>query len=171
MNQREGLVTMRGNPVVLTGDELNIGDMGPEFTVVGQDLKPVRFSDFRGNFAIIYSVPSLDTPVCDATARRFNKEATNLADDIVVLTISMDLPFAQARWRGAAGINRVITLSDHREASFGTAYGVLIKDLRLLARAVFAIDREGMIRYIELVKEIGDEPDFDAVLKTVKELA
>ena len=119
---------------------------------------------------VIATVPSLDTSVCDLETRRFNQEASNLGDDVQILTISMDLPFAQKRWCGAAGVDRVITLSDHRAASFGLAFGVLIKELRLLARAVFVLDHEGIIRYIQIVKEVGDEPDYDAVLNAVRAL-
>jgi thioredoxin-dependent peroxiredoxin len=113
-------------------------------------------------------VPSLDTPVCDMETRRFNNEAAQLSDDVEILTISMDLPFAQARWCGAAGVTRVKTLSDHRDAACGLAYGVLIKGLRLLARAVFVVDRQGVVRYLELVKEIASEPNYAAVLDAVK---
>ena len=136
MEERTGIVTMRGNSITLVGRELKVGDRAPDFEVIGNDLSPVRFSSYRGKISIISSIPSLDTPVCDMEARRFNQEAENLGSDTVVLTISMDLPFAQKRWCGAAGVNTVVTLSDHRAAEFGTAYGVLIKELRLLARAV-----------------------------------
>lgn len=115
-------------------------------------------------------MPSLDTSVCDRETRRFNEEAGRLGNDVVVLTISMDLPFAQKRWCGAAGIKNVLTLSDHRDASFGRAYGVLIKEIRLLARAVFVVDRTGVIRYIQVVNELTNEPDYEAVLKAVKQL-
>ncbi|MGB6279841.1 MAG: thiol peroxidase, partial [Syntrophobacteria bacterium] len=134
------------------------------------DLNPVSFDSFRGKVCIVSSVPSLDTPVCDMETRRFNDEAGRLGDDVEILTISMDLPFAQKRWCGAAGVDRVQTLSDHLDAAFGQAYGVLIKGLRLLARAVFVVDKEGTIRYMELVKEIASEPDYDSVLTAVKEL-
>ena len=130
----------------------------------------MKFSSYRGNVCIVSAVPSLDTPVCDMETRRFNQEAENLGADIAILTVSMDLPFAQKRWCGAAGVGKVITLSDHRTAEFGIAYGILIKDLRLLARAVFVVDREGIIQYIDLVKEIADEPDYDAILSAVKRL-
>ena len=116
------------------------------------------------------SVPSLDTAVCDMETRRFNKEAEGLGPDVVILTISMDLPFAQKRWCGAAGVDRVVTLSDHREASFGLGYGMLIKELRLLARSIFVVDREGLIRYIQVVGEITDEPDYDEVLDAVRKI-
>ena len=170
MQERAGLVTMKGNPVTLIGPALKVGDKAPEFTVVGNDLSQVSLESFRGKVCIISSVPSLDTPVCDMETRRFNSEASRLGDDVVVLTISMDLPFAQKRWCGAAGVDRVVTLSDHRDGSFGRAYGVLIKDLRLLARAVFVIDKEGRITYLELVKEIASEPDYEAVLAAVAKL-
>src|SRR4030042_5858451 len=135
MKQRSGLVTMRGNPVTLVGDEVKIGEPAPDFTVTGTDMKPVHFSSFQGKVCFIYSVPSLDTPVCDRTTRRFNEEATRLGPDVAVLAVSMDLPFAQARWCAAADIKGGQTLSDHREASFGRSYGVLIDEMRLLARA------------------------------------
>ena len=170
MQERTGLVTMKGNPVTLIGPALKVGDKAPEFTVVGNDLSQVSLESFRGKVCIISSVPSLDTPVCDMETRRFNSEASRLGDDVVVLTISMDLPFAQKRWCGAAGVDRVVTLSDHRDGSFGRAYGVLIKDLRLLARAVFVMDKEGRIKYLELVKEIASEPDYEAVLAAVAKL-
>lgn len=170
MTERNGLVTMRGNPVTLLGKEVKNGDPAPDFTVVGNDLQPVTFSSFKGKVCIISAVPSLDTPVCDMSTRRFNEEATKLSPDIEILTISMDLPFAQARWCGAAGVERVKTYSDHREASFGTTFGVLIKDLRLLSRAVFVVDRNGTLRYSELVKEIADSPNFDAAIEAAKKL-
>ena len=170
MQERDGLVTMKGNPITLMGTELQVGDKAPDFVAIDNDLNPVSFDSFRGKVCIISSVPSLDTPVCDMETRRFNDEAGRLGDDVEILTISMDLPFAQKRWCGAAGVDRVQTLSDHRDAAFGQTYGVLIKGLRLLARAVFVVDKEGTIRYIELVKEIASEPDYDTVLTAVKEL-
>jgi thiol peroxidase len=170
MQERDGLVTMKGNPITLIGTEMKVGDKAPDFVAIDNDLNPVSFDSFRGKVCIISSVPSLDTPVCDMETRRFNDEAGRVGDDVEILTISMDLPFAQKRWCGAAGVDKLQTLSDHRDAAFGEAYGVLIKGLRLLARAVFVVDKEGTIRYIELVKEIASEPDYDAVLKAVKEL-
>ena len=117
---------------------------------------------------LISSVPSLDTPVCDTETRRFNEEATSLGEEVVVLTVSTDLPFAQARWCGAAGVDRVVTLSDHRDVAFGKAFGVLIKDLRILARAVFVVDRQGVLQYQQLVREMSEEPDYAAVLEAVR---
>ena len=171
MEERTGIVTMKGNPLTLVGKELIEGDSAPDFEALDNDLLPVRLSSFRGKVCVISSVPSLDTPVCDMETRRFNEEAGNLSSDVSILTISMDLPFAQKRWCGAAGVDRIITLSDHREAEFGTKYGVLIKELRLLARALFVVDREGVIRYIQIVKEISQEPDYDTVLDMVKEIS
>ena len=170
MGERTGLVTIKGNPLTLVGTEIAVGDKAPDFTALDNDLSPVSLSAFAGKKIIIASVPSLDTPVCDVEVHRFNEEATRLSEDVVVLTISMDLPFAQKRWCGAAGVERVQTLSDHRDASFGESYGVLIKELRLLARAVFVIDAESIVRYIQLVSEVTQEPDYDGVLKAVGEL-
>jgi len=170
MEERTGLVTMRGNPVTLAGTPLKIGDKAPDFEVTGNDMKPVKFSSFSGRVCIISAVPSLDTPVCDMETRRFNKEAAGLGPDVVILTVSMDLPFAQKRWCGAAGVDKVITLSDYKTAGFGTAFGVLMKESRLLARAVFVVDKKGVIRHIEIVKEIGEEPNYSAILDAVKRL-
>ena len=170
MNERQGLVNMGGNPVTLLGNELKVGEAAPDFTAVGNDLKPVRLSQFKGKVVVLAAVPSLDTPTCNLETRRFNAEAANLGPDVVILTVSMDLPFAQKRWCGAAGIDKVITVSDHRDASFGTGYGVLVKDVRLLARAVFVVDRQGVIRYTQLIKETGTEPDYAPVLEVVKGL-
>jgi len=170
MQERDGLVTMKGNPITLIGAELQVGDRAPDFVAIDNDLNSVSFDSFRGKVCILSSVPSLDTPVCDMETRRFNYEAGRLGDNVEIITISMDLPFAQKRWCGAAGVDRVQTLSDHRDAAFGQAYGVLIKGLRLLARAVFVVDKEGTIQYTELVNEIASEPDYDSVMKAVKEL-
>ena len=163
-------VTMHGNPLTLTGNPVKVGDSAPDFQVLDNDLNPVSLSACRGQVCVIASVPSLDTPVCDMETRRFNEEAGGLGGDVVVLTVSMDLPFAQKRWCGAAGVDRVTTLSDHREASFGEAYGVLIRELRLLARAVFVVDREGVLQHVQIVPEIADEPDYGAVLEAVKQV-
>jgi len=170
MKERPGIVTMRGNPVVLLGDELKVGDQAPDFTVLANDMSPVNSSSYRGKVCVIYSVPSLDTPICDMSTRRFNEEVEKLGSDVAILTISMDLPFAQARWCGAAGVKSVRTLSDHREGSFGLGFGVLMKDIRLLARAVFVLDRDGRIQYIQIVPEIAQAPDFDAALEAARRL-
>jgi len=161
-------VKMMGNPLTLTGGGVREGDKAPDFTALDNDLNPVGLSDYDGKVRILASVPSLDTPVCDMETRRFNEEAGELGEDVVVLTVSMDLPFAQKRWCGAAGVDRVKTLSDHRDASFGEAYGVLIKELRLLARAVFVVDRSGTLTYRQVVPELTEEPDYESVLEAVK---
>ena len=170
MNERIGIITARGNPLTLLGNEAKVGDKAPDFEVINNDMAPVKFSSFHGKTCIIASVPSLETKTCDLETRRFNDEAGKLGSDVTILTISMDLPFAQKRWCGAAGVDKVQTLSDHKDASFGTAYGVLIKETRLLARTLFVVDREGTIRYIQIVPDISREPDYEAVLDAVKKL-
>ena len=170
MPERSGLVTMKGNPVTLVGQETKVGQQAPDAELVANDLSAVKLSSFGGKVCIITSVPSLDTPVCDVETRRFNEEAGKVGDGLAVLTVGMDLPFAQKRWCGAAGVKNVQTLSDHREAAFGKSYGVLIKDVRLLARAVFVVDKKGVIRYQELVKETASEPNYEAALKAARGL-
>jgi thioredoxin-dependent peroxiredoxin len=171
MTERAGIVTIHGNPLTLVGDEIKVGAAAPEAELLDNDLNPVKLSLYRGKVLVIASVPSLDTPVCDLETRRFNDEAANLGPDIELVTISMDLPFAQKRWCGAAGVKRVRTLSDHREAAFGKAYGVLIKELRLLARAVFIVDGEGALQYVQLVKEVTSEPNYEEVLQALGKIA
>jgi thiol peroxidase len=171
MAERSGAVTFMGNPLTLVGDEIRVGDKAPQFETIGNDMESVRFDSFRGKVCILCTVPSLDTPVCDTETRKFHEKAAQSEKDIAILTISMDLPFAQKRWCGSAGVDRVITLSDHRDGAFGMAYGVLIKELRLLARAVFVIDRDGLVQYVQLVREISKEPDYDAVWLAVGKLA
>ncbi len=170
MTERTGLVTLHGNAVTLVGTEANVGDAAPDVVLAGNDLSPVALSSYRGRVCILVSVPSLDTPVCDTETRRFNEEAAALGDGVVVVTVSVDLPFAQARWCGATGVDRVTTLSDYREAAFGKAYGVLMGDVQLLARAVFVVDRDGTIRYTELVREVADEPDYSAAFDAARSL-
>ncbi len=170
MENTQATVTFEGNPLTLMGNQVNVGESAPDFEVLANDLSPVKLSGFRGKVCVICSVPSLDTPVCDTQTRKFNEQAASLGDDVVVLTISMDLPFAQQRWCGSANAEYVRTLSDHRKAEFGNAFGVLIKELRLLARAVFVVDAEGIIRYIQIVDELTDDPDYEAALKAVKEI-
>ena len=169
MSDTKAKVTFQGNPLTLSGKQPRVGQSAPEFEVLGNDLSGVKLSSFNGKTCIIITVPSLDTPVCDTEVRKFNEEATSLSDDVAVLVISMDLPFAQARWCGAAGVKNVQTLSDHNKANFGNAYGVLIKELRLLARTIFVVDKKGKIRYIEVVDELTNEPDYESVLKAAKE--
>ncbi|MBG0775323.1 MAG: thiol peroxidase [Desulfovibrionaceae bacterium] len=168
MTERTGLITFKGNGLTLVGDGVKVGDKAPAFTALANDLSPKGPADFAGKKLVIVSVPSLDTPVCDLETRRFNTEAAALGGDVAILTVSMDLPFAQARWCGAAGADKVTTLSDHRDASFGLAYGLLIKELRLLARSVIVVDTTGTITYVQLVKETTDEPDYAAAIEAVK---
>jgi thiol peroxidase len=168
--ERKGLVARKGAPLTLLGHPVGVGDKAPDATLIGTGMQPVRLSSLRGRVAVIASVPSLDTPVCSVETRRFNQEATALGDDVAVAVVSMDLPFAQKRWCGAHGVTNVRTLSDHREAAFGQAYGVLLKGLRLLARAVFVVDRSGTVRYVQIVKELTSEPDYDAALQVVTKL-
>jgi thiol peroxidase len=168
--ERPAAVRFKGNPLTLIGHEVRVGSTAQDFQVLGQDLTPVTWSTFKGKTVVISVVPSLDTPVCDAQTRRFNQEAAQLPG-AEILTISMDLPFAQKRWCGAAGIDRVTVLSDHRDGSFGTAYGVLIKELRLLSRAVFVVDASGTVRYVEYVPEVTSHPNYDAALASVRALA
>ena len=170
MEERKGAVTIRGNPLTLLGKEIKTGANAPDVELLDNELKPVKISDYKGKVVVVSAVPSLDTPTCDMETRRFNTEAAKLGGDVVILTISTDLPFAQKRWCGAAGVDRVKTLSDHREAAFGQAYGVLIKELRLLARSIFVVDQKGVVQYVQHVKEVSQEPDYDAVIAAVKKL-
>ena len=172
MSERTGLVTLKGNPLTLIGNEIKVGQAAPDATLTANDLSEAKLSSLiKGKRAIISVVPSLDTPTCDLQTKRFNKEAAALGDDVTILTISMDLPFAQKRWCGATGSDKIKTLSDHRQASFGNAYGVLIKNLHLLARAIFVVDESGKVTYSQIVKEVATEPDYDAALQAVKKSA
>jgi thiol peroxidase len=161
---------MKGNPLTLVGPELQAGDHAPDFSVVDGTLSPVDLAKTGHNVRIISVVPSLDTPVCDLQTKRFNEEAAKLPD-VDILTVSMDLPFAQKRWCGAFGVDRIKMLSDHRTGSFGEAYGTLIKDLRIESRAIFVLDRDNLIRYVEYVKEVANHPDYDAALAAAKDAA
>jgi thiol peroxidase len=165
MQERKGVITFKGNPMTLLGPEIKAGDKAPDFHVVDTAMTPVALPDFKGKVKIISAVPSLDTPVCDAETRRFNQEAAKLPANVVVLTVSMDLPFAQKRWCAAAGIDRVKTLSDYQDRSFASAYGVLIKELKLLSRSIFVVDGKDTVRYVQHVKEVTEEPDYAAVLE------
>ncbi len=169
--ERKGAVTMRGNPMTLVGPEIKVGQKAPNFNVVGKGMQPATLDQFKGKVKIITTIPSLDTPVCDAETRRFNVEASNLPGDVQILTVSMDLPFAQARWCGAAGVDKITTLSDWRSASFGTSYGTLIKELHLLARCVFVVDKNDNVTYVEYVKEVAEQPNFEAALAAARKAA
>jgi len=168
--ERQGVITFKGNPLTLIGSEIKVGDKAPDFTVLANDLTPITLADGKGKTRLIVSVPSLDTPVCDMEVRRFNQEASQLAN-VEVLVISMDLPFAQKRWCGAEGINNVKTASDHRDGSFGKAFGVLIKELRLDARAIFVVDGSNTVIYKEIVPEVTHEPNYEAALQAVSKQA
>ncbi|WP_309089528.1 thiol peroxidase [Domibacillus sp.] len=160
-------VTFKGNPMTLIGDEVKVGDKAPDFTVLANDLSPVTLADTAGKVRLISVVPSIDTGVCDAQTRRFNEEAAQL-DNVEVLTISADLPFAQKRWCAAAGLENVKTLSDHRDFSFAQAYGIGMQELRLLARSVFVIDSSDTVTYVEYVGEGTDHPDYAAAIEAAK---
>ena len=163
-------MTFLGNPLTLIGTEKKIGEKADNFTVLDKELKEISLKDFTGKIKLISVTPSLDTPVCDIQARRFNQEAAKLPDGVVIMNISMDLPFAISKFCTTAGIDKVKAYSDHRDASFGNAYGVLIKELRLLARSIFIIDRDDRIRYIELVPELSHQPNYDKALAELRKL-
>ena len=168
--ERTGVITFRGNPLTLVGNEVKAGDKAPGFTVLDKTLSPVSLSDFKGKVKIVSVTPSLDTPVCDLQAQTFNTQAQSLSQEIVILNVSMDLPFAIARFCSERGIERLKILSDHRDASFGSAYGVLIKELRLLARSIFVIDKDEVVRYIQIVPEMTNPPDYDKALEAAQKL-
>ena len=169
--ERKGAITFKGNPLTLLGPELKKGDKAPNFKLLANDLSEVSLESFKGKTRLISVVPSLDTPVCDMQTKRFNEEASRLPADVVVLTVSADLPFAQSRWCGAAHVDKVKCLSDHREAAFGKAYGVLIKELRLLSRSIFVIGPDDKIQYVEYVKEITQHPNYEKALNSLREKA
>ncbi|MES7181323.1 thiol peroxidase, partial [Cutibacterium acnes] len=156
--------------LTLVGPELKVGDQAPDFTVSKSLTETASLKDFAGKIKLISVVPSIDTGVCDAQTRRFNEEAAKLSDKVVVLTISNDLPMAQGRWCGAAGVDKVIMLSDHKQLSFGDAYGVHIQELRLLMRSIFVIDENDKITYVQYLSEMTEHPDYDAALNAVKAL-
>jgi len=168
MHERHGFVTFKGTPLTLLGQAPQIGSKAPEFAALRGDLSPFSLAQAAGKTVVINSVPSLDTPVCAMQTRRFNQEAAALGSDVKVLVVSMDLPFAQQRFCATEGIANLETLSDHRDASFGTSYGMLIKELRLLARGILVIDKDGVLRYQQLVPEVAQEPDYEAALAAIK---
>jgi thioredoxin-dependent peroxiredoxin len=165
--ERRNVVTMKGKPLTLVGKEMLAGDKAPDFHVLSTDLTEKSLSDFKGKIKLFASVPSIDTPVCDLQIKRFNEEAVSLSKDILVLFISADLPFAQKRFCQAYDIKKVKIFSDHRDMSFAQAYGVFIKELRLLARAVFIIDKQDIIRYVEYVPELTSQPDYAKALTSL----
>ncbi len=166
--ERPGAATFKGQPLTLIGPALKVGDPAPAFTLLDQALAPVTLSDSAGQVRLISVVPSLDTPVCDAQTRRFNEAAAQTDGAVVWLTVSADLPFAQARFCTTAHVEAVQVLSDHRAMAFGQAYGTLIKELRLLSRAIFIVDRQGILRYVQYVPEVANHPNYEAALNTLK---
>ncbi len=168
--ERKEIIKMKGKPLTIVGPDIKIGDRAPDFAVLDATLAEVRLEDFSGKTKIISVTPSLDTPVCDLQLRRFNSEAASLPHDVVVLNVSMDLPFAIARFCATAEIDKAKALSDHRDAAFGTAYGVLIKELRLLARSIFIIDKNDIVRYKEIVAEQSNHPDYEMALRALQEI-
>lgn len=163
-------VTMQGKSLTLEGNELKVGDMAPKFTLTDTAMNQVTRENFAGRILVISTVPSIDTPVCDAQVRRFNTEATKMSGDVEIIAVSMDLPFAQKRWCANAGIDRVKTLSDYKTGQFAKDYGLLIKDLQLIARSVMITDKNHKIKYIQLVNEISREPDYEEVLRALVEI-
>ena len=167
MEKRTDVVTFKGNPITLLGPEIKVGAKAPDFTVLSTSLEPVKLSDFSGQVRIISVVPSIDTAVCSLQTRHFNQDAAQL-DGVVILSVSVDLPFALAKYCAAEGIESVKTLSDHKELDFGLKYGFVIEELRLLARGIVVVDKEDMVRYVEYVREIAEQPDYEKVLAAAK---
>jgi len=167
--ERTGVVTLKGNPMTLIGPEVKVGDKAPDFSSLEALGSPVGLGDLEGKVKVFNVVVSVDTPVCDVQTKRFNQEAAELGGDVEILTLSMDLPFALSRYCGAAGIDKVRTLSDYKDASFGEAYGVLIKEHRLLARAIFVVDKDDNVVHVEYIPEIATEPDYEPAINAVKE--
>lgn len=169
--ERKGAVKFKGNPLTLVGPELKPGSTAPEFGLLAKDLSVVKLSSFKGKTVLLNVVPSLDTPVCSLQTKRFDEEAAKFPASIVPLTVSVDLPFAQTRFCGAEKVDKIQCLSDHRDTSFGQAYGVLIKELRLLARSIFVVDPSGKISYAEYVPEVTSHPNYDKALDALKQTA
>ena len=170
MTERKNVVTFKGNPVTLVGEEVKVGDKAKDFTVLSTDLKEIKLSDYRGKVVIISVFPSVDTGVCALQTTRFNQEAGKFPEDIQLLTISVDLPFALSRFCADKGIKNALTTSDHKELDFGLKYGFVIKELRLLARGTVIVDKDGTVKYVEYVTEIGEHPDYDKALEVAKSL-
>lgn len=166
--ERTGIITFKGTPLTLLGTPVKTGDTAPDFRVLANDLTPRTLESYAGKTLVLAATPSLDTGVCDLQTRRFNAEAASLGEHVQVLTISCDLPFAQARWCGLAGVTQLETLSDHFDLSFGMAYGVVIKELRLLARSIFVVDKNRTVTYSEIVPEVTHEVNFAAALAAAK---
>jgi thiol peroxidase len=170
MEKNKNKVTFKGEPVTLLGNEIKAGDQAPDFTALNNELKPTKLSDYKGKVKILSIFPSIDTGVCSKQNKRFDEEASKLSDDIVIIAVSNDLPFALGRYCGAEGINNLVTLSDHKDVDFGTKYGFLIEELRLLARGVVVVDQNDKVVYTEYVPEIGEEPDYDSAIGAAKKV-
>ena len=170
MTEIKNKVTFKGNPVTLIGNEVKVGDVAPDFTALSTDLKEVKLSDYRGKVVVIAVFPSVDTGVCALQLARFNQEAASFGKDVQLLTISVDLPFALGRYCADKGIENALTVSDHRDLDFGEKYGFVIKELRLLSRGTVIVDKEGIIKYVEYVPEVGEHPNYEKALEIVKEL-
>ena len=166
--EREHGVTLGGRPFTVLGAKLEVGQDAPDFSLIANDMSRVSLSDSSGKVRLISVVPSLDTSICDAQTRRFNEAASDLGEQVAILTVSVDLPFAQKRWCGAAGVERVKTLSDHFDMNFGDAYGTHVKEMRVEQRSIFVVDPQDKVRYVEYVPEIGQHPDYEAALAAVK---
>jgi len=166
--ERTGEVTMKGNPITLLGPRIEANEDAPEFTGLKNLVTPLSLSESTGKVRVILSVPSLDTPVCSLEVKRFSQEADGLGDEVAVLVVSIDTPFAQARWCGAEGVANLTTVSDFKDRDFGTKYGVEIKDLGIYARAAFVVDKQGVVVYSEYVPEVAQEPNYDAILDATR---
>ncbi|MFE4814597.1 thiol peroxidase [Peribacillus simplex] len=169
-HERTGIVTLGGNPVTLIGPELRVGDKAPDFSLLTNDRRKAHLTDYKNKTCIITTVPSLDTGVCDLQTKILNEEVSKMGDDVAVLAISADLPFAQARWCKESKVDAITILSDHFDLSFGTAYGTYLKEHRLECRAVFVINQEGTIKYVEYVPEVTEHPDYESALQAAKEV-
>lgn len=169
MEKRSGVVTFAGNPMTLLGKEVKVGDKAPDFVAAKNDLSPFHLSDLKGKTVIISAVPSVDTGVCELQTIRFNEEANKL-DNVTIVTVSCDLPFAQGRFCAAKGIDKAVTVSDYKDLDFGMKYGFVIEELRLLARGIVVVDKDGVVRHVEYVSEIGNHPNYDAALDVAKAL-
>jgi thiol peroxidase len=169
--ERSGAVTIKGQPFTLLGKPVSMGDPAPDAELTANDFSTVKLADYAGKVRLISVVFSLETGICDAQTHKFNEQATQLGSDVVVLTISADLPFTQKRWCGASGLDNVITLSDYKTMAFADAYGVHIKERRLTSRAVFVVDKQNVVRYVEYLPEVGSHPNYDAALAALKETA
>lgn len=169
--ERKGVVTFKGGPMTLLGPAIKVGDKAPDFSGLGAGLSAVNLASSKGKVRLFSVVPSLDTPVCSIQTKKFNEAAAKLPASVQVYTVSCDLPFAQGRFCGAEKIDKIPNISDHRDTSFGLAYGVLIKELRLLARSIFVVDKNDTVAYVEIVPEIASEPNYDKAIEAVKKVS